>query len=280
MEGYLVPLVLAAAVMHATWNAVVKRAGDPLVMQAFIIATSAVIALPFALTWPFPRPETWAYILAGVSVHGVYFVLLVKAYELGDFSHVYPVARGTGPLVVAVVAALFLDESLTPRQIAGVVLISLGIMSMALTSRGGGDRKALVAALGVGLTISLYTIIDGLGARSGDEPFGFIAWLLVLSALPIGGLALWRRGFAPALAAARRQIGPGLFAGSICGLGYAIVLWAYSQDALAAIAALRETSVIFAAMIGAFLFAEPFGRRRIAAAALVAIGVVALNLAG
>ena len=280
MESYLVLLVLAAAVMHASWNAVVKRAGDRLVMQAFIIATSAVIALPFALTLPFPQPETWGYIIAGVTVHGVYFALLVKAYELGDFSHVYPVARGTGPLIVAVAAALLLDESLTPTQIAGVGLISLGIMSMAFTSRGKGDRKALGAALGVGVTISIYTMIDGLGARSGDGPFAFISWLLVLSALPIGGLALWRRGFAPAMAAARHQIGPGLFAGSICGLGYAIVLWAYSQGALAAIAALRETSVIFAAMIGAFLFAEPFGRRRIAAAALVALGVVVLNLSG
>ncbi len=278
MEGYVVLLVLAAAVMHASWNAVVKQAGDRLVMQAFIIATSAVIALPFALTLPFPQPETWAYILAGVAVHGVYFALLVRAYELGDFSHVYPVARGTGPLIVAVAASLLLDESLMPRQIAGVALISLGIMSMALTSRGKGDRKALTAALGVGITISIYTMIDGLGARSGDGPFTFIAWLLVLSALPIGGLALWRRGPRLALTAVRRQFGQGLLAGTVCGLGYAIVLWAYSQGALAAIAALRETSVIFAALIGAFLFGEPFGRRRIAAAALVAAGVVLLNL--
>lgn len=280
MEPYIIPLVLAAAVMHASWNAVVKHAGDPLVMQAFIISTSAVIALPVALYLPFPQAGTWGYILAGVTVHGVYFTLLVKAYELGDFNHVYPVARGTGPLIVAVAAALLLGEPLAPGQIAGVALISLGIMSMALTSRGKGGRKALVAAVGVGVTIAVYTMIDGLGARSGDGPFAFIAWLLVLSAFPIGGLALWRRGFGPAMAAARRQIGPGLFAGSICGVGYAIVLWAYSQGTLAEIAALRETSVIFAAIIGAFLFDEPFGRHRIAAAALVALGVVVLNLAG
>lgn len=277
MAGIVVLLVLAAAVMHATWNAVVKRAHDPLVMQAFIIAVSAVIALPVALALPLPSAATWGYILAGVTVHGCYFVLLLRAYRLGDFSQVYPVARGTGPLIVAVVAAVFLGESLSAMQVAGVALVSLGIMSLALTSRGHGDRKALLAALAVGLAIATYTVIDGLGSRSGEDPFAFIAWLLVLSAVPIGSIALWRRGLPGAAAAMRRQLWPGLLAGTICGLAYAFVLWAYSQGTLAAIAALRETSVIFAAVIGATLFGEPFGMRRVLSAVVVFAGVLVLN---
>lgn len=278
MEFWVGLLILCAAVAHASWNAVVKNAADSLVMQAVIIAVSAVIALPFALALPFPGPETWGYILAGVTVHGVYFAFLVKAYEIGDFGHVYPVARGTGPMIVAVVAAMFLGEALTLAQYAGVALVSLGILSLALTAPGAGGARTLRYALAVGLTIATYTVIDGLGARSGPEPFAFIAWLLVLSAAPIGALALWRRGIGVAVAAARRQLLRGLAAGTVAGLGYAIVLWAYSVGALAAVAALRETSVIFAALIGAVLFGEPFGRRRILAASIVAAGVIAINL--
>lgn len=277
MELWIVLFVLAAAVMHATWNAVVKRAADPLVMQAFIIAVSAVIALPFALALPLPSAKTWGFIFAGVTVHGLYFVLLVRAYRLGDFSQVYPVSRGTGPLIVAIVAALFLGESLSGVQYGGVALVSLGVMSLALTSRGAGGRKALLAALAVSICIATYTVIDGLGARSGERPYAFVAWLLVLSAFPIGTIALARRGVPGAAAAMRRQLWPGLLAGSVCGLAYAIVLWAYSQGTLATIAALRETSVIFAALIGAVLFSEPFGLRRIVSAVVVAAGVVVLN---
>ena len=277
MEGIVILLVLAAAVMHAAWNAVVKRAHDPLVMQAFIIAVSAVLALPVALALPLPQAQTWGYILTGVTVHGCYFLLLLRAYRLGDFSQVYPAARGTGPLVVAGVAAMFLGESLSAAQLAGVALVSLGIMSLALTARGSGGRKALLAALAVGLVIATYTVIDGLGARSGEEPYAFIAWLLVLSAFPIGGIALWRRGLRGAAAAMRRQLRPGLLAGAICGLAYALVLWAYSQGTLAAIAALRETSVVFAAAVGATLFGEPFGARRVLSAIVVAAGVIVLN---
>ncbi|MBE9554104.1 MAG: EamA family transporter [Proteobacteria bacterium] len=278
MELWTGLFVLCAAAMHASWNAVVKNAVDSLVMQALIILTAALIALPFALALPFPGPETWGYILAGTIVHGFYFAFLVKAYEIGDFSHVYPISRGTGPMVVAVFAATFLGEALTIAQYAGVALVSLGVLSLALTAPGAGGTRALRYALTVGLTIATYTVIDGLGSRSGPEPFSFIAWLLVLSVVPIGGLALWRRGPGAAIAAARAQLFRGLAAGTVCGLAYTIVLWAYSEGALATVAALRETSVIFAALIGAILFGEPFGRRRTLAAAIVAAGVVAINL--
>lgn len=278
MELWTGLLVLCAAVMHASWNAVVKNAADSLVMQAVIILTAAVIALPFAFALPFPGLETWGYILAGTTVHGFYFAFLVKAYEIGDFSHVYPISRGTGPMIVAVFAATFLGEALTIAQYAGVALVSLGILSLALTAPGAGGARALRYALTVGLTIATYTVIDGLGSRSGPEPFAFIAWLLALSVVPIGGLALWRRGLVGTVAAARFQLWRGFAAGTVCGLAYTIVLWAYSEGALATVAALRETSVIFAALIGAALFGEPFGRRRILAAAIVAAGVIAINL--
>lgn len=271
-------LVLCAAAMHAAWNAVVKQAADRLVMQAAIIAVSALIALPFALALPFPGLATWGYIVAGVMVHGFYFAFLVKAYEVGDFSHVYPVARGTGPMIVALSAATFLDEALTPLQYAGVALVSLGILSLALTAPGRGGGRALRYALAVGLAIATYTLIDGLGARSGPAPFSFIAWLLVLSAAPIVGMALWQRGAGSAMASLRREWPAGVGAGIVCCLAYAIVLWGYSQGALATVAALRETSVIFAALIGTVIFGEPFGRRRILAAAVVVAGVAAINL--
>jgi len=271
-------MVLAAAAMHATWNAVVKRAADPLVMQARIVGISALCALPFAIALPFPGLATWGWIVAGTIVHGLYFTILVEAYRVGDFSHVYPIARGSGPLLVAGFGALVLGETMAGFRYAGVALISLGIFSLALTAQGGADRRALPYALAVGASIASYTLIDAMGVRSGPEPYGFIAWLLVLSALPICAMALWRRGLAGALRAAKPQAGRALFAGVICGLAYGMVLWAYSQGTLAAIAALRETSVVFAALIGAVLFGEKFGRARILAAALVAVGAAILNL--
>ncbi len=151
MELWIGLLILCAAVAHASWNAVVKNAVDSLVMQALVIGVSAVIALPFAVVLPFPGAQTWGYILAGVLVHGFYFAFLVKAYEIGDFGHVYPVARGTGPMIVAVFAAVFLGEALTVAQYTGVALVSLGILSLALTAPGAGGTRALRYALTVGL---------------------------------------------------------------------------------------------------------------------------------
>jgi drug/metabolite transporter (DMT)-like permease len=197
---------------------------------------------------------------------------------LGDLSRVYPIARGTGPLVVALLSGPLTGERLSPTAFGGVVLVTAGIASLA--GRRPGARRAdaaLVWALATGLLIAAFTLVDGLGVRRAGTAVAFIAWLQALAGLPLAAVAVARR---------RADLGPFLrrhglrdAAGGVMAMtAYAIVVWTYSRGAIAPIAALRETSVLLAAAIGALALGEPFGRRRIAAAAVVAAGAALLNL--
>ena len=278
LQPHLVFLVLLAAVLHATWNAVVKAAGDRFLTFAAIRGTGTVIAclaVPFV---PVPDPEAWPYLLAGLVIHNCYYVVLLQAYRFGDLSHVYPLARGIAPVTVAVLAALFVGEVPGWGGITGIALVSLGVASLVFAGEGLRRTTAKPVALAVvtGLFIAFYTVVDGLGMRLGQTALGYIVWLNIGEGIPFMIAASVTR---------RRDIGPFLKrhwprttgTGVLTVVAYGLVLYALGQGAMAQVSALRETSVLFAAVIGTLVLGEPFGRHRIAAAAIIVTGVVLLQ---
>jgi len=282
--------VLAAAVTHATWNAIAHGIKDQTLAFALIGVGGIVIAIPLVIVTAMPRADCWPYLLGSVAIHVFYNLLLMRCYRLGEFGQVYPLARGTSPLVVTILAAVFVHEHLALAQIAGVVVVSAGLAFLVLAGRRprlaggsggvahpGKQRAAFVAAVGTGLTIAAYTTVDGVGVRLSASPVGYIGWLMLLESLGVPMFALARRRDV-LLKQPRRILLAGLAAGALSVLAYGLVLWAQTRGALAPIAALRETSVIFGAIIGTLVFREPFGRTRIAATLLVAAGIVMLNL--
>ncbi len=275
-------LVLLAAVLHATWNAFVKSGEDKLVLLALVIFSGSVPAfflLPFL---PLPATESWPFLVVSVVVHLIYYAALVGAYRHGDLSQVYPIARGSAPFLVAIGAWIFAGEGLGTLEWAGVATVSIGIMSLASPDRLGpreGEVKAVAFAFLTGLTIAVYALADGMGVRRSGAAFAYIAWLFVLSGVPILLATLWlRRG--RIAAAFRPHLKAGIFGGLIAALAYAIAIWAMSIAPIALVVSVRETSVLIAAAIGSLFLKESFGRRRIVAAAIIVAGAALLNLGG
>jgi drug/metabolite transporter (DMT)-like permease len=285
-------VVLAAAVTHATWNAIAHGIKDQLLAFGLIGAGGILVAIPLVIVSPFPLAACWPYLLASIVIHVFYNLLLMRSYRYGEFGQVYPLARGTSPLVVTVLAAVFAAERPSVAQVAGVLVVSCGLALLVLAGRtrrraaaGGGNghgsglgRAALIAAVGTGLTIAAYTTVDGLGVRLSGSSVAYIGWLMLLESLCVPAWALARRRHELLSGTSRRVLGSGLLAGGLSVLAYGLVLWAQTRGDLAPIAALRETSVIFGAVIGTVVFREPFGRWRIAATLLVVIGVLLLNV--
>jgi len=269
--------VLAAAVTHATWNAIAHGIKDQTLAFALIGVGGAAVSVPLVIVAAIPRSSSWPYLLASVGIHVFYNLLLMQCYRLGEFSQVYPLARGVSPLVVTVLAAAFVHEHLAPVQIGGVAVVSAGLAFLVFGGRRPG-RGAFLAAVGTGLTIAAYTTVDGVGVRASASPVGYIGWLILLQSLCVPLFALVRRRDV-LLKQPRRILLSGLLAGALSVLAYGLVLWAQTKGALAPIAALRETSVIFGAIIGTLVFHEPFGRTRITATVLVVVGIVMLNVA-
>ena len=278
--------VLAAAVTHATWNAIAHGIKDQVLAFGLIGAGAIAVGVPLVVLSPWPLSACWPYLLASVFIHVFYNLLLMRSYRYGDFGQVYPLARGTSPLVVTVLAAVFAAEPPTVPQVCGVLVISCGLAVLVLAGRraaarpgsgSGLSRAALLAAGGTGLTIAAYTTVDGLGVRLSGSSVGYIGWLMLLESLCVPAWALVRRRDV-VRDASRRVLLTGVLAGALSVLAYGLVLWAQTRGALAPIAALRETSVIIGAVIGTLVFREPFGRRRTAATVLVVLGVLLLNV--
>jgi drug/metabolite transporter (DMT)-like permease len=269
--------VLAAAVTHAVWNAIAHGIKDQTLAFALIGVGGAAVSVPLVIVAAVPRSSSWPYLLASVGIHVFYNLLLMQCYRLGEFSQVYPLARGVSPLVVTVLAAAFVHEHLAPVQIGGVAVVSAGLAFLVFGGRRPG-RGAFLAAVGTGLTIAAYTTVDGVGVRASASPVGYIGWLILLQSLCVPLFAVVRRRDV-LLKQPRRILLSGLLAGALSVLAYGLVLWAQTKGALAPIAALRETSVIFGAIIGTLVFHEPFGRSRIIATVLVVAGIILLNVA-
>jgi len=275
MEPIAVILILSAAVMHAVWNAFVKMDGDRLMTMAVVISTTGLLAPLLLLIGPPPALESWPYILLSVLLNNAYFLFLIEAYRFGDLSQVYPIARGSAPLLVAVGAALFANEQLSVVELAGVFIISAGTISLIWRSglRVDAEKRSIIFALLTGLMIASYTIIDGIGVRLSGNPAAYIGWLFILSPLPIASIAIIRRR-GDAIVYIRNNWKLAVLAGGLNLGSYGLSIWALSLAAMAHVSAMRETSVIIAALIGTQLLGESFGKRRILAAMVVATGVI------
>jgi drug/metabolite transporter (DMT)-like permease len=269
--------VLAAAVTHAVWNAIAHGIKDQTLAFALIGVGGIAVCIPLVIVAAVPRSSSWPYLMGSVAIHVFYVLLLMQCYRLGEFSQVYPLARGVSPLVVTILAAVFVQEHLALPQIGGVAIVSAGLVFLVFAG-GRPGRGAFLAAVGTGLTIAAYTTVDGVGVRLSHSPVGYVGWLILLESLCVPLFAAVRRRDV-LLKQPRRILLSGLAAGALSVLAYGLVLWAQTKGALAPIAALRETSVIFAAIIGTLVFREPFGRARITATVLVVAGIVLLNVA-
>lgn len=267
-------IVMAAAAMHAGWNALIKGASDTLVLAVAICIAASVMAalsLPFV---PQPAPESWPFIGLSVALQTVYYLLVAAAYDRADMSLAYPVMRGAAPMIVAVVSASLLSEHLTPMAWAGVALISGGILSLAALAR---SRRGLGFAALNALVIAAYTLSDGHGVRLSGAAVGYTLWIFLLTAPPVVAVSALRRG--PGLVAAcvaewRRATLGGI--GTM--LSYGAALWAMTTAPVAMVAALRETSILFATLISVLILHETVGRARWVAVGLVALGAGALRL--
>jgi drug/metabolite transporter (DMT)-like permease len=270
--------VLGAALAHATWNAMVKSSRDVLLDLALITFLAGVAALPLLFFFEAPAGPAWPYILASVVIHIAYYFALVGAYRAGDLSHGYPIMRGVAPLIVSVSALAWLGEAPQPSVWLGVLLICGGVLSLGFAGFHWRDSRTSTAwALSNAVIIALYTLVDATGVRLSQSPVGYVLWLFVLDALPFPLLVLLSRK-GQLLAYAARHWQRGLLGGVLSAGAYGVALWAMTRAPVAAVAALRETSVIFAALIGAWLLREGHIARRLVGAATVALGVVALKI--
>lgn len=279
MGSGVIAAVLLAAVLHALWNALAHAIDDRLIGFALIGIAVTIGAAVIVLFAPSPARASWGFLATSAALHIVYTVLLMLSYRSGEFGQVYPIARGTSPWLVAIGASAFAGEHLPAIRLAGVLVVSAGLVTLVFA--GGvptrAARPALGAAVLTGVAIASYTTVDGLGVRHAGSVAGYTGWLFLLQG-PVLPLVAWavRRG--ELVRALRPHVVAGLIGGVLSLAAYGLVLWAQARGALAPIAALRETSVIFGALIGALVFHERFGRWRIAATVLVAAGVVLINL--
>lgn len=275
MSLFALSIVLAAAVMHASWNALVKAAGDRAVTLAAVATAHAVGGILLIAIAGLPLPVAWWFIIASTAIHYLYYVLLFQAYRLGDLSQVYPISRGMAPALVAFGTWVAIGEVLAPLEWAGLAAVSLGIGLLAL-QRGAAHSspKAVGVAIVLGTTIAAYSIADGLGVRIAGDPLSYMGWLFLLEA-PVPLFVLWNR---------RRLRAPvdwrgfriGLIGGALSVTAYAVVLYAKTIAPIGAVSAVRESSVIIAAMIGVVMFHERPWKGRLAAAAIVAAGIILL----
>jgi drug/metabolite transporter (DMT)-like permease len=278
MDPLIFALVLGAALLHASWNALVKTGGDPFMRLAVVNLVAGACALPFLFVVARPAVVSWPFLFASVVIHHGYYLALGYGYRHGDLSHVYPIARGIAPPLVALVAWAFAGESPGALGLLAILVISGGILSLALTEDGRRTSLRPVGfALATGVTIAGYTLADGLGGRRAGDVLGYIAWLFAIDALPFALLVAWRyrARLGEALGRAWR---PAAVGGVLAAAAYGLVIWAMTRAPMAQVSALRETSVIMAALIGTRLLKEPFGARRIFAASLVALGIVLLQV--
>jgi len=275
MSLFAFALVLAAALLNATWNAMVKSVDDRLTTLALLTLGASILVLPAVLALPAPAPASWPYLALSVVINHVYFAALLMSYRFGDLGFVYTIGRGSSPLVIALFAWLAAGETLSPAGLAAVTLLSGAILSLALGGRG--EPRAVLWALLVGVSIAGFTVSDGIGSRLSGSSLGYTCWMFLLNGPPLTLFALWRRGRG-FLAAAGRTWRRAAAGSALFVVNYAIVIWVMGFQPIAAVAAVRETSVLFAALIGARLLGEPFGGRRLAAAAGVCAGAALLQL--
>lgn len=272
-------LVICAAFFHALWNSMVKGGDDKKTAMAAVVLGHFPFALGVLFFVPMPDAASYPFIVLGAVLHFLYQNFLLHAYRAGDLTQVYPIARGVAPLIVTVVSVIFLGATLGQGQIMGIAFIVAGIFALMMVRKEGGKIKikALGLALGTGVMIASYSIVDGLGARQAGTAFGFYAWLSIINtflmAIYLAGTAKGRR----IDAFISLPLGFALVAGGVSYAAYAIITWAFTQAPIALVSALRETSIIFAVLIGVFVLKEKFNLVKLLSVFLTVCGVVILR---
>ncbi|MDQ7732898.1 EamA family transporter [Halomonas sp. SpR1] len=274
MSPEITMIVLLAAIFNASWNAIVKVSGDRIAVMAVITLLGSLVsalALPFVTL---PDPASWPLLGFAILIHTAYHFCLPMAYQHGDFGQVYPIARGSAPLLVTLGAAALAGEMLGMLPLFGVLFLGVGVMSLSFDTRTGITRnpRAIVLALGTGALIASYTLVGGLGARQAGSVLGFAVLLTLGNGLLTFVIALtWKAkeikkvigsNLAPAIAGGGMQVG-----------AYWIVIWAMAYAPLGMVSALRETSVLFAALISTIILKEGFGVWRFVSSGLIACGI-------
>jgi len=276
--GVAAAVVLAAAVAHAGWNLIAKALDDQVVAFWLINLAAAVCGVVLLAVAGLPARAAWPYLGVSVALHLGYNTTLLNSYRFGDLGQVYPLSRGIAPLGVTALAAAFAGEELSGAQLLGVAVIAGGVGSIVWLGGAGAagrDRRAVVLAVCTGVLIAGYSSSDGLGVRHSADPFGYAGLLFVVeSTAMVVGLAAWRCRLVPGRPSSRW--GLGLAAGVLSVATYSAVLWAQTRLALGVVSALRETSVVVAALFGTLVLHERSGRRRLLAAAVVCAGVAVL----
>ena len=274
MTVWVLVAVMAAAFMHATWNALIKLGTSKLTSMLILTVVQGGFGLIIALTRPMPDPHVWLWLLASGVFHSAYKLFLAYAYEQGDLSRVYPIARGTAPMVVLAISALFLADKIAGWEYVGIIILGLGILLMARGVFSSGEsRKLLPFALGSAMATAGYSIVDGLGAREAGDAVAYVGWLFALDAVFFTPCFLALRGRS-VLQANRKAWIMGSIAAVFSYGAYAIAVWAMTVAPIALVAALRETSILFAVLIGAVAFVEKMNLQKGIAAALIVAGVI------
>ena len=271
--------VLGAGFLHAGWNALLKSSpgGDALLDTATVVAGSSLWGLAVVPFVPLPAAAAWPYMATSAVIHFGYYLTLAQAYRTGDLSFAYPLMRGTAPLIVALLGIAFLRELPTAPMALGILLISLGIVSIAFVQRRKHPATAAYWAFANAALIAVYTLVDATGARASGNAASYVSWLIFLEGLPFLVWVVARRGKV-AVRYLRSSTTRGLVGGAFSLAAYGIVLWAMTRAPVAAVAALRETSVLFAALMGSLWLKEGFGLPRLAGAVSVVLGIAALKL--
>lgn len=280
MENLVFLAVLFAALCHAGWNALVKIGLDPLSTTTLIALGSGLVALAGLPLVGVPAPQSWPWLAASVVIHLFYFAALAESYRTGDLGQVYPIARGAAPLMTAGAATAVVGETLSGFDWLGIVLLVAGVVL--LSARGGRDlaridKRAVGFALATAAIICVYSVVDGIGARLSGAPAAYTAWMFVGNALLLVPYALARGGWAT-LSAMRQYWRRGLLGGAMQLASYGTVLWAMTLAPIAIVATLRETSVLFGALIAVVVLKEPLRAVRIVAALLILAGLVLIRL--
>ena len=270
--------VLVGALLHAGWNALVKSSTDKTLDTALIHVICSFYAMPVCWYLGLPDPQVWPFIIASLLVHVAYYFALAGAYRHGDLGLAYPLMRGTAPVLVALSSFVVLGEVLTPLAWSGVFGVSVGLLCMGAGGAMLQQKKALAFALSNAVLIAIYTVVDAKGARMSGHVLQYAALLFALDGWPFALLTLWhRKGDVMPYVRERWRLAAGGAGASL--VSYSIALWAMTVAPVALIAALRETSVLFAAILGAWLLKEPWTRMRVFGTAFIVMGVMALHLA-
>jgi drug/metabolite transporter (DMT)-like permease len=271
-------MILCAAFIHATWNALVKAGGDRLTLIRIMSLTQLILSLFLLPFFPVPAGDAWPYLIASSFVNIGYMLFLSQAYRAGDLSHVYPLARGIAPLIVAAVSMTFLGEQLSQASQIAILLIGLGITSLSLTRgvEGLRDLRMVGFALGTGGFIAAYTLLDGLGARASGTAHGYMVWVSFVASALIVAAAKWlQRGVSTPIS--RRTRIAGVMSGLTSYASSWMIIWAMTKIPIPLVSALRETSIIFAVAIGVIVLKERLNLAKLAAISATLIGTTILK---